>query len=121
MCVCPCTGQDFNPVSTSLTFTSGGATSLPVVIPLVDDNVLESSEYFTALLVSSSQRVTVGQAMANVTILDDDGRCFHWSVSLRHRCRNHLGACILTTLLMLVGCTDLLRIQCTSHHVQSCM
>ena len=80
MCACLCTGQDFNPVSTSLTFTAGGATSLPVVIPLVDDSVLEPSEYFTVLLVSSSQRVTVGQGSANVTILDDDGRCFARSV-----------------------------------------
>ena len=69
-----CTGQDFSPVSVSLTFTAGGVTTLPVVIPLVDDSVLESSEYFSVLLVSSSQRVTVGQGSANVTILDDDGK-----------------------------------------------
>ena len=94
--MCLCTDQDFTPVSTSLTFTAGGATSLSVVIPLVDDSVLEPSEYFTVLLISSSQRVTVGQATANVTILDDDGRCFRWSFSLRHRCCNHLGACVPT-------------------------
>ena len=69
-----CTGQDFIPVSVSLTFTAGGVTTLPVEIPLVDDGVLELTEYFTVLLVSSSQRVTVGQRSANVTILDDDGK-----------------------------------------------
>ena len=72
--MCLYTDQDFNPVSISLTFMAGGATSRLVVIPLVDDSVLESSEYFTVLLVSSSQRVTVGQATANVTILDNDGK-----------------------------------------------
>ena len=60
--------------SVSLTYTAGGASSLPVEIQLVDDNVLELTEYFTAQLISTSQRVTVGLARANITIMDDDGK-----------------------------------------------
>ena len=57
-----------------MTFTAGGASSLQVEITLVDDDRLEMSEYFAVQLISTSQRITVGQARANVTIMDDDGK-----------------------------------------------
>ena len=57
-----------------LTFVPSGSTSQPVVIQIQNDDRLESDEYFIAQLISTSPRVSAGQATANLTIMDDDGR-----------------------------------------------
>lgn len=44
---------------------------------ILDDNVLEATEYFTVQLISYFSRVSVQQGRANVTIADDDGMAMH--------------------------------------------
>ena len=42
------------------------------MVQIQNDNEFESDEYFLVQLISTSPRVSAGQARANVTIMDDD-------------------------------------------------
>ena len=64
--------NDFDSDPVRLTFVPSGSTSQPVVIQIQDDDRLESDEYFIIQLISTSPRVSAGQAGANLTIMDDD-------------------------------------------------
>ena len=62
---------DYQDVRQNLTFTSEGSQS--VSVPILDDTVLEDTESFRALLSSSDNFVLIGQDLADVFILDNDG------------------------------------------------
>ena len=42
------------------------------MVQIQNDNEFESDEYFLVQLISTSPRVSAGQARANITIMDDD-------------------------------------------------
>ena len=62
---------DYQDVRQNLTFTSEGSQS--VSVPILDDTVLEDTESFRALLSSSDNFVLIGEDLADVFILDNDG------------------------------------------------
>ena len=68
--------DDYATQNTSLTFNSV-TTQLLVPVPIVDDELdEEDEERFTALLnlVTNNPRVTIDPAMAEVLIVDNDGK-----------------------------------------------
>ena len=58
--------------STAVEFTAG-ETEQTVVIPIVDDRVLEEIESFSIEISSTSNGVVVEDGRASVVIEDDDG------------------------------------------------
>ena len=62
---------DYQDIRQNLTFTSEG--SQTVSVPILDDTVVEDTESFLALLSSSDDFVLIGQDLADVFILDNDG------------------------------------------------
>ena len=48
-----------------------------VLIPIIDDSVVESDEQFTVVLSSSSPNVLTSDNQANVTIVNDDSKLPH--------------------------------------------
>ena len=67
-------GLDFTPSPIVVTFPPG-TTFVTVQVPITDDNVLESSEQFTATLSTSDADVVFGADTAFITILDNNGKC----------------------------------------------
>ena len=69
-------GSDYNqPVVTTVTFRPD-QTSASYSVPIVNDNVVESPEYFAALLSTTESNVNIGGGTAIVNILDDDCELF---------------------------------------------
>ena len=64
-------GLDYQDIRQNLTFTSEG--SQTVSVPILNDTVVENTESFRALLSSSDNFVLIGQDLADVFILDNDG------------------------------------------------
>ena len=64
-------GLDYQDTRQNLTFTSEGSQS--VLIPILDDTVVEDTESFLALLSTSDGFVVIGQDLADVFIQDNDG------------------------------------------------
>ena len=64
-------GLDYQETRQNLTFTSEGSQS--VLIPILDDTVVEDTESFLALLSTSDDFVVIGQDPADVFIQDNDG------------------------------------------------
>ena len=63
--------SDYQDVRQNLMFTSEGSQS--VSVPILDDTLVENTESFLALLSSSNDLVLIGQDLADVFILDNDG------------------------------------------------
>ena len=64
-------GEDYTLPSRTLTFDSGGATTLTFDVPILRDDVLEGAETFTVEL-SSMSDVVISASRATVTITDAD-------------------------------------------------
>lgn len=64
-------GSDYNATSGTLTFTSGGATTQTIAVPIAGDTIYELDETFTVTL-SSPSGATIANATATGTILNDD-------------------------------------------------
>ena len=62
---------DYTTVTRGLTFNSG-TTNQTVMIPILGDNVVESTESFTVSLTSADSAVTLNPSTTTVTIQDDD-------------------------------------------------
>ena len=75
MCYClfPPAPSDYATVTMDLTFNSGN-TNQTVMIPVVGDNVVESTESFTVSLTSADSAVMLNPSTTTVTIQDDDGK-----------------------------------------------
>ena len=63
--------SDYTTVSMDLTFNSG-TTTQTMMIPIIGDNVVESTESFTVSLTSADSAVTLSPSTTTVTIEDDD-------------------------------------------------
>ena len=61
-------------VSQPIMLTASSSSPQAVTIQLVDDNILEDSEYFTVQLFSTDPRVDLQQDTATVWIMDDDSK-----------------------------------------------
>lgn len=66
--------EDFEIVSTLLTFTST-ISSVQVQVPIIDDNISESSEDFVAnlTLITADIEVDINPGQATIIINDNDG------------------------------------------------
>ena len=60
-------------MSMELTFNAG-STNQTVMIPILGDTVLESTESFTVSLTSGDSAVTLNPSTTTVTIQDDDSK-----------------------------------------------
>ena len=69
----PPASSDYTTVSMDLTFNSG-TTTQTVMIPIVGDNVVESTESFTVSLTSADGAVTLNPSTTTVTIQNDDSK-----------------------------------------------
>ena len=69
--------NDYTTVFMELTF-SGGNTAQTVMIPIVGDNVVESTESFTVSLTTGDSAVMLNSSTTTVTIQDDDSK--HWCI-----------------------------------------
>lgn len=52
-----------------------GETEILVPVTIVDNDVLEPDEQFSAVLSNPGERVDLGMDTAEVNIIDDDGMC----------------------------------------------
>ena len=66
-------GSDYSPISSTLTLTSS-TTMVAVLIPIIDDSVVETDEQFTVVLSSSDPNVLTSNNQATVTIVNDDSK-----------------------------------------------
>ena len=64
-------GRDYLPISSTRNLTSSTA-MVAVLIPIIDDSVVESNEQFTVVLSSSDPNVLTSVNQATVTIVNDD-------------------------------------------------
>ena len=66
-------GSDFQPITTTtVTFQPRETGQKPVVINILDDQILENDERLNVFIVSSDSDTRVVTSTATVTILDDD-------------------------------------------------
>ena len=66
-------GSDFNTISLQITF-GPEQLSATVRVPIVNDNIIENTEMFTAILMTAEENVEIIDNTATVTIIDDDGK-----------------------------------------------
>ena len=64
---------DFNPLTDVVLQFNASTSSIPVIVTIVDDRILENSETFFGDLMTSDSSVVVGSQRTNVTILEQDG------------------------------------------------
>ena len=67
---------DFNPLTDVVLQFNASTSSIPVVVTILDDGILENSETFFGNLMTSDSGVVVDSQRVNVTILEDarDGK-----------------------------------------------
>ena len=73
MLLCPIAGSDYTAVAMTVTFQAGDDTAT-VEVTILDDTIIEESEIFTASLSTTESNVMLGDDIATITILDDDGK-----------------------------------------------
>ena len=73
----PPASSDYTSVSMNLTFNNGN-TNQTVMIPIIGDNVVESTESFTVSLTTGDSAVNLSPQTTTVTIQDDDSK--HWCI-----------------------------------------
>ena len=71
----PPASSDYTTVSMDLTFNSG-TTAQTVMIPIIGDNMMESTESFTVSLTSADSGVILNPSTTTVTVQDDDDSKF---------------------------------------------
>ena len=69
----PSAGSDYSSISRTLNLTSS-TTMVAVLIPIIDDSVVEIDEQFTVVLSSSDPNVLTSNSQATVTIVNDDSK-----------------------------------------------
>ena len=65
-------GEDYTAVSGVLTWADGEGGSKSIVIPIINDTLVENPETFNLTLSSPSDSLVLGQSDSNITILSDD-------------------------------------------------
>ncbi len=63
-------GVDYNPLTQTLTFTAGGATSTNVSVVTLADNIVEPTEEYTVNLSAASSNATIGTGSVTTNIID---------------------------------------------------
>ena len=63
-------------MANTVTFSSG-QTEASYPIQIVNDNIIESTETFTASLSTAESTVTIGNGTATITIVDEDSELFN--------------------------------------------
>ena len=71
----PPASSDYTTVSMDLTFNSG-TTTQTVMIPIIGDNMMESTKSFTVSLTSADSAVILNPSTTTVTVQDDDDSKF---------------------------------------------
>ena len=75
-------GSDYSPISSTLTLTSS-TTMVEVLIPIIDDSVVETDEQFTVVLSSSDPNVFISANYhTTVTIVNNDGKLYVFIVRI---------------------------------------
>ena len=70
-------GSDYSPIHSTLNLTSS-TTMVEVLIPIIDDSVVEMDEQFTVVLSSFDPNVMISDNyQVTVSIVDDDGELPH--------------------------------------------
>ena len=70
-------GGEYIPLTTDLTFGSGAVTTKMVMIVILDDLLVEDSEFFNVTLTTTDPSVTLEADAATVTIEDVDSKLLH--------------------------------------------
>ena len=65
--------MDYTPVSQSLTFNAAVTTQM-VVVPIIDDDIVEHSEVINLTLVSTDSAVILNPSTTTITIEDVDSK-----------------------------------------------
>ena len=68
---------DYSEVSSTIMLQGGGAESMPIMVPIINDILVEDNETLTlvfTVLSDSGNIATYSPSMATITILDIDGR-----------------------------------------------
>ena len=68
-------GADFTATSGTLTWPSGDGSTRTIIVPILQDTILEGPEQFTVLL-SSAVGGSIGNSKATITIIDDEPDVF---------------------------------------------
>ena len=75
-------GGDYTPLTTDLTFGSGAVTKM-VMIAILDDLLVEDSEFFNVTLTTTDPSVTLEPDAATATIEDVDGKLLHMHTEIQ--------------------------------------
>lgn len=65
--------DDYTAMEILLRFLPGTNESCGIMIPIIDDSVLENNETFDVVLSTADLAVSLNPASATVTIVDNDG------------------------------------------------
>ena len=90
-------GSDYTAITMPITFEAG-STRTTVNVQIIDDNVVESEEDFTAVLSSSESNVMIGENTATVSVLDNDG-LLHFLKGMFSKCFSFSGCVIRPNVL----------------------
>ena len=66
--------EDFTSVTLAVIFLAGD-TRASVGVPIIDDDMVEGPEVFTATLSGVTESVIIGADTADVTIIENDSEC----------------------------------------------
>ncbi len=70
-------GVDYNPLTQTLTFTAGGATSTNVSVATLADSIVEGTEEYTVNLSAASSNATIGTGSVTTNIVDQSNLSFN--------------------------------------------
>lgn len=73
-------GVDYTGVSTTLTFTEGGATAKTLAVTIIEDTIVEGTEDFTVTLAAPSRGSVAGSGV-NTLIVDEDATSLAWTLA----------------------------------------
>ena len=101
--MCAATGEvDFTATNQLLVFDAAMSEHI-VMIPIIDDDLLEHEERFSATLtqLASDDQVSLSPSEANITILDNDGKkYFFLQGNVFLNTAQCTGLCILDSILL---------------------
>src|SRR5690606_31200824 len=73
-------GSDYTALTTTLTFTGGGATSQTVAVSTINDTIVEATEDF-AVTIGGQSAGSVSTSQATTNIVDNDASLLNWSIT----------------------------------------
>src|SRR5690606_22790179 len=73
-------GSAYTALTTTLTFTGGGATSQTVRVSTIDDTIIEGTEDF-AVTIGGQSAGSISTSQATTNIVDNDASLLNWSIT----------------------------------------